>query len=83
MSPMNNRVVDLNNIPQQWFLASLTHDHTPIVYVGQSHEPRAWICKLQYAPNGGRMTEGVGGSPQLAVDNAIHNVMARWFNRDA
>ena len=69
--------VDLSIIPEGWWLYGLFHNHTPIKYKGEVHVPfdesghgSPWTCKLQRR-EGGLLTEGLGNTPQQAVDMAV------------
>ncbi len=67
--------VDLTVIPANWFLQELTYVHTDITYAGDTHEPLRWKAAIQHQI-GGRLKEGVGETPQAALQvacNAAHH----------
>jgi hypothetical protein len=62
-----------DEIPEGWFLDSLCHVHSPIIYHGDIHESLGWEAKLQHKL-GGRLMEGRGLTPQEAFDNAKNQI---------
>ena len=79
--PASDLTVDLSTIPDGWWLYGLFHNHTPIRFAGEVHEPMAlsthgvepWSAKLQHH-RGGRLTEGTGLTPAAALRDAIMSV---------
>jgi len=55
-----SEIADLRSIPDGWFLWSLSHMHTPIIYRGDEHSPVQWAAHLQKLPSGGKLTKGFG-----------------------
>lgn len=75
--------VDMAAIPDGWWLYSLGHNHTPIRFKGEVHEPfgpdnskapdRPYTAQLQRV-KGGLLTVGHGRTAQEALDAVVFNV---------
>lgn len=63
-------------LPAGWFLWSLGHIHTNIIYRDDVHTPIHWQAVLQHE-RGGRATAGIGPTPQDALDNACDQARFR------
>lgn len=68
--------------PNGWFLLEMRHEHTPIWFVGDHHEPvqnegGAWFVLFQKYPKGGHATSGRGHSMEEAWKNASDAVARR------
>lgn len=75
-----SQIADFSNIPEDWWLYGLFHNHTPIKFRGDKHVPfnlsghgEPWSCKLQHV-DGGKLTEGRGMTPNEAIRDAILKV---------
>lgn len=68
-------ILDLNKIPEGWFLQDFRELRTPILYAGDHHKPTGvWYCALQWVEGGGRLSEGRGPNPISALDSAVERV---------
>ncbi|RWI96405.1 MAG: hypothetical protein EOR22_06500 [Mesorhizobium sp.] len=61
--------------PAGWFLNRAAHEHTPIIFNGDTHKPQPhvegpWLVEFQRLPHGGRLTEGRGRTFGEAWNNA-------------
>ena len=63
-------------VPDGWFVHSIRHEHTKIMYEGDKHFPipnKPWECGLKRC-TGGKLTRGRGNSLHEAMAAAIKNV---------
>lgn len=65
--------------PNGWFLLEMRHEHTPIRFATDHHEPvqkegGAWYVQFQKYPKGGRATSARGNSMEEAWKNACEAV---------
>ena len=65
-----------------WFLLEARHDHTPIIYKGETHQPvtsqeGAWCVEFQKLPHGGLRTAARGHTLASAWSNAVAAVARR------
>ena len=67
-------IVDLSVIQQGWYLWSLKDVRTPIRKVGDIPQHVCWLAELQINDGGGRLTSGMGATPQEALDEAVEKV---------
>lgn len=70
--------------PNGWFLHHAAHEHTPIIFNTDFHEPvrkdgGPWVVEFQKYPKGGRLTAGRGNS----LEEAWHNAAVRCIEQDA
>lgn len=61
--------------PNGWFLLEARHEHTPIRFTTDTHEPvdtegGPWFVNFQKYPKGGRATSGRGHTLEEAWKNA-------------
>lgn len=56
--------------PAGWFLYRAAHEHTPIIYNGDTHRPQGWVVELQRLPCGGWLTVGRGATFAEAWEHA-------------
>lgn len=81
-------VVDFKDIPEDWWLYGLFHNHTPIRLRGEVHVPfdesddtdgMAFTVKLQHR-KGGKLSAGYGPTPAAALIDAVREVELRWMD---
>lgn len=74
---MSDTKVNLNIIPDDWFLEGLHDNRKPIIFVGDTYTHINWTCSLQHK-NGGKLTSRSGITPQEALSNAVTSVKERF-----
>lgn len=68
--------------PSGWFLKRAAHEHTPIIFNGDTHKPvlhseGPWLVEFQRLPHGGWLTEGRGRTFGEAWERACAAVARR------
>lgn len=68
--------------PAGWFLNRAAHEHTPIIFNGDTHKPvlhseGPWLVEFQRLPHGGWLTEGRGRTFGEAWERACAAVARR------
>lgn len=69
-------LVDLSNIPTQWFLYGLEHKHSTQLFEGDIHLPVYWYCELRHVKSS-KIDWAYGETPQEAVDNVINQIQVQ------
>lgn len=67
--------------PHGWFLLKAAHQHTAIIYRGDTHQPIGhhegdWYVQFQRYPDGGRATDARGHTLEEAWNNATQACLA-------
>lgn len=74
-------IIDLESVPDGWFLFTLRNQHTPIRFAGDKHhqyrKEARWLVELQFKDGGGLLTSHEAPTPREALAGAIEKVRAR------